>query len=58
MCGVVLICDLLHELDGFCGYIPYKPSRDLTRPLGLPRGLKDLLHVLNATVITYGSGTN
>jgi hypothetical protein len=56
VCGVVLMCGLLHELDEFCGYIYYKPSRDLTRPLGLPRGLKDLLHMSNATVITYGSG--
>ncbi|GJR60635.1 hypothetical protein Tco_1502797 [Tanacetum coccineum] len=29
----------------------YKPSRDFTRPLGLPSGLKGLLHTLNATVI-------
>nr|GEX57945.1 hypothetical protein [Tanacetum cinerariifolium] len=28
-----------------------KPSRDFTRPLGPPDGLKDLLHMLNATVI-------
>ena len=56
MCGVALPCDLLYELDGFCGYIHYRPSRDLTRPQGLPMGLKGLLHVPNATVITYGSG--
>ena len=36
--------------QGFCGYIHYRPSRDLTRPLGLPRGLKGLLHMLNAIV--------
>nr|GEW22004.1 hypothetical protein [Tanacetum cinerariifolium] len=29
-----------------------KPSRDFTRPLGLPSGLKGLLHTLNATVIS------
>ena len=23
---------LLYELDGFCGYIHYRPSRDKTRP--------------------------
>jgi hypothetical protein len=27
-----------------------KPSRDFTRPLRIPRGLKGLLHMLNATV--------
>ena len=45
------------RLRGFCGFIFYRPSRDLTRPLGLPRGLNGLLHMPNATVITYGSGT-
>jgi hypothetical protein len=30
--------------------IPGKPSRDFTRPLGIPRGLKGLLHTLNAIV--------
>jgi hypothetical protein len=32
----------------FVGIIPGKPSRDFTRPLGSPRGLKGLLHTLNA----------
>jgi hypothetical protein len=32
------------------GIIPGKPSRDFTRPLGMPRGLKGLLHTLNAIV--------
>jgi hypothetical protein len=32
------------------GVIPGKPSRDFTRPLGMPRGLKGLLHTLNAIV--------
>jgi hypothetical protein len=34
----------------FVGIIPGKPSRDFTRPLGSPRGLKGLLHTLNAIV--------
>ncbi|GJT66917.1 hypothetical protein Tco_1018397, partial [Tanacetum coccineum] len=33
------------------GYVLWKPSRDFTRPLGSPSGLKGLLHMLNATVI-------
>jgi hypothetical protein len=32
------------------GIIAGKPSRDFTRPLGMPRGSKGLLHMLNATV--------
>jgi hypothetical protein len=32
------------------GIIAVKPSRDFTRPLGMPRGLKGLLHMLNAIV--------
>jgi hypothetical protein len=31
----------------FVGIIPVKPSRDFTRLLGMPRGLKDLLYMLN-----------
>jgi hypothetical protein len=34
----------------FVGIIPGKPSRDFTRPLGSPRGLKGLLQMLNAIV--------
>jgi hypothetical protein len=34
----------------FVGIIPVKPSRDFTHPLGMPRGLKGLLHMLNAIV--------
>jgi hypothetical protein len=34
----------------FMGIIPVKPSRDFTRPLEMPRGLKGLLHMLNAIV--------
>jgi hypothetical protein len=30
--------------------IPGKPSQDFTRPLGMPRGLKGLLYMLNAIV--------
>ncbi|GJX30134.1 hypothetical protein Tco_0238213 [Tanacetum coccineum] len=32
-------------------YVPNKPSRDFTRPLETPSGLKGLLHTLNATMI-------
>ena len=34
----------------FVGVIAGKPSRDFTRSLGMPRGLKGLLHMLNAIV--------
>jgi hypothetical protein len=34
----------------FVGIIPAKPSRDITRPLESPKGLKGLLHTLNAIV--------
>jgi hypothetical protein len=34
----------------FVGIIPGKPSRDFTRPLGSHRGLKGLLHMLNAII--------
>jgi hypothetical protein len=34
----------------FAGIIPGKPSRDFTCPLESPRGLKELLHMLNAIV--------
>jgi hypothetical protein len=33
-----------------CGCHFSKPSRDFIRLLGMPRGLKGLLHMLNATV--------
>jgi hypothetical protein len=32
------------------GVIPGKPSRNFTHPLRMPRGLKGLLHTLNAIV--------
>jgi hypothetical protein len=34
----------------FVGIILSKPSREFTRPLGSPRVLKGLLHMLNAIV--------
>ena len=34
----------------FVSVIAGKPSRDFTHPLGMPRGLKGLLHMLNAIV--------
>jgi hypothetical protein len=34
----------------FVGIIAGKPSRDFTRPLGIPKGLKGLLHMLNAII--------
>jgi hypothetical protein len=34
----------------FVGIISGKPSRDFTRPLGSPSGLKGLLHMINAIV--------
>jgi hypothetical protein len=32
------------------GVIVGKPSRNFTHPLGMPRGLKGLLHMLNAII--------
>jgi hypothetical protein len=34
----------------FVGITAAKPSRDFTRPLGMPRDLKGLLHMINAIV--------
>ena len=34
----------------FVGIIASKPLRDFTRQLGMPRGLKDLLYMLNAII--------
>jgi hypothetical protein len=34
----------------FVGNISRKPSRDFSHQLGSPRGLKSLLHMLNAIV--------
>ena len=38
------------EITMFMGIIHVKPLRDYTRHLGVPRGLKGLLHSLNAIV--------
>ncbi|GJW53111.1 RNA-directed DNA polymerase, eukaryota [Tanacetum coccineum] len=38
-------------LNELYGYVLWKSSRDFTRPLRLPSGLKGLLHTLNSTVI-------
>ena len=35
----------------FVGIVTGKPSRDLTRPPGMPWGLKGLLHMPNAIMI-------
>ena len=34
----------------FVGIIVDKPSRDFTHPLGMPKNLKGLLHMLNVIV--------
>jgi hypothetical protein len=34
----------------FVGIIASKPSQDFTRPLGAPRDLKGLLHMLNTII--------
>jgi len=39
-----------HSVSMFVGIISSKPSPDFTRPLRSPRGLKGLLHMLNAIV--------
>jgi len=49
VCVQILICQQ-HSASMFVGIISGKPSRDFTRPLGSPRGLKGLLHTLNAIV--------
>jgi hypothetical protein len=40
----------------FVGIIASKPSRNFIRPLGMPRGLNDLLHMLNAIVFPTTTG--
>jgi hypothetical protein len=40
----------------FVSIIHGKPSRDFTRPLGSPKGLKGLLHTLNAIVLPTKEG--
>ena len=49
-CVDLILCIFVLYLN-FVGVVHYKPSRDLTRPPGLPGGLKGLLHTLNAAVI-------
>ncbi|GJS76828.1 hypothetical protein Tco_0726709 [Tanacetum coccineum] len=39
------------EMKSPSRYVLWKPSRDFTRPLEPPSGLKGLLHMLNVTVI-------
>ena len=48
-CGAVYIS--MTPCTTFVGIVTGKPSRDLTRPLGMPGGLKSLLHMPNAIVI-------
>jgi hypothetical protein len=48
-CVKILSC-WQHSVSMFVGIISSKPSRDFTLPLGSPRGLKGLLHMLNAIV--------
>ncbi|GKA38731.1 hypothetical protein Tco_0731282 [Tanacetum coccineum] len=43
--------EAIKHINELCGYVLWKPSRDFTRPLGPPSGLKGLLHTLKATVI-------
>jgi hypothetical protein len=49
VCVEILVCQQ-HSASIFVGIISGKPSRDFTRPLGSPTGLKGLLHMLNAIV--------
>jgi hypothetical protein len=49
VCVKILSC-WQHSVSMFVGIISGKPSRDFTHPLGSLRGLKDLLHMLNAIV--------
>jgi hypothetical protein len=42
--------DILCPNEVFVGIISDKPSRDFTRPLGSPKGLKGLWHMLNAII--------
>jgi hypothetical protein len=55
----ILLSSLMNEYYCFCdniivimfvGSISEKPSQDFTLPLRRPRGLKGLLHMLNAIV--------
>jgi hypothetical protein len=44
----VFVNDIVLKM--FVGIIAIKPVQDFTRPLGMRRGLKSLLHMLNAIV--------
>jgi hypothetical protein len=51
MCLCERLCLSIHSANKmFMGVIVGKLSRDFTRLLGMPRGLKGLLHMLNAIV--------
>jgi hypothetical protein len=49
VCVKILSC-WQHNVSMFVGIISGKPLRDFIRPLGSLRGLKSLLHMLNAIV--------
>jgi hypothetical protein len=48
------LCENSFLLTTLCcnvyGRHSYKPSQDFTRPLGMPRGLEGMLHMLNAII--------
>jgi hypothetical protein len=50
VCMEVIVCQQHSALKMFVSIILGKPSRDFTRPLGSPKGLKGLLHMLSAIV--------
>jgi hypothetical protein len=49
-CVKGFVCQKYSANKLFMGIIAGKPSRDFTHPLGMLRGLKGLLHMLNAIV--------
>jgi hypothetical protein len=46
----------LRSIAGALDRRSVKPSRDVTCPLGMPRGLKGLLHMINAIVHSMKEG--
>jgi hypothetical protein len=50
MARVKILSCRQHSVSMFVGIIFGKPSRDFTHPLGSPRDLKCLLHMLNAII--------
>jgi len=50
VCAKKILSYWQHSVSMFVGIISGKPSRDITCPLGSLRGLKCLLHMLNAIV--------